>query len=77
MMTGYGMGFGWFGMIFMGLFWIVIIGLSIWLLSKIFPQNHGAQSTGGETPLDILKRRYARGELSKEEYETIRHDLEQ
>lgn len=76
MMTGYGMGFGWFGMIFMGLFWIVIIGLSIWLLSKIFPQNQGSQSTGGETPLDILKRRYARGELSKEEYEAIRVNLE-
>jgi len=28
-----------------------------------------------ERPLDILKRRYARGELSREEFETMKRDL--
>ena len=75
MMTGYGMGFGGFG--FMALFWIVIIGFGILLLSKMFLQNQGSPSAGNESALTILKQRYARGELSKEEYETIRYDLEQ
>jgi putative membrane protein len=30
----------------------------------------------GETPLEILKARYARGEISREEYEKMRQDLE-
>ena len=76
MMTGYGMGFSGFGFIFVALFWIVIIGLGIWLLSKIFPQDHETHSADGESAMDILKQRYAHGELSKEEYETMRADLE-
>ncbi len=78
MMTGFGMGFGGFGFIFMALFWIVIIGAGIWLLSNLFPKNNGTPSrpSDNETALDILKQRYARGELTKEEYESMRHDLE-
>ena len=78
MMTGFGMGFGGFGFIFMGLFWIVIIGAGIWLLSNLFPKNNESQTrpSDNETALDILKQRYARGELTKEEYESMRHDLE-
>jgi len=78
MMTGFGMGFGGFGFIFVALFWIVIIAGGIWLLSNLFPKNNGAHSeqSGDESALDILKQRYARGELTKEEYESIRYDLE-
>jgi putative membrane protein len=78
MMTGYGMGFG--GFIWMIFFWVVIIGGSIWLLATIFPKigSFPKNRSGSEDdPLTILKQRYARGELSKEEFETIRHDLEQ
>ncbi len=73
MMTGFGMGF-----VFMALFWIVIIGGGIWLLGNLFPKNNGLQSrpSDNESALDILKQRYARGELTKEEYESIRCDLE-
>jgi len=40
----------------------------------------GAGPTGrrggvGEAPLDILKRRYARGEITKEDYDRIKQDL--
>lgn len=80
MMTGFDMGFGGIWMI---LFWVVIIGLAVWLLGNLFPRTTSAppaqrsSNEVSESPLEILKQRYARGELSKEEYETIRHDLEQ
>ena len=75
MMTGIGMGIG--GFFLMALFWIVVILLAVWLLSNLFPKNQPSPTTGAESPLAILQKRYARGEISKEEFETIRHDLEQ
>ncbi len=77
MMTGYGMGFG--GFIWMIFFWVIVIGGSIALLAAIFPKitTSKNRSEPDVDPLKILKQRYARGEISKEEFETIRHDLEQ
>ena len=72
------MGLG--GAIWMIVFWIVILGGGIWLLATIFPRTRSASDSDDQTnddPLVILKQRYARGELSKEEFETISHDLEQ
>ena len=68
------------GAIWMIIFWIIIIGGGIWLLATIFPRINTSPEDRSESdgePLAILKQRYARGELSKEEFETIRHDLEQ
>lgn len=67
---GMGMGMGW---IFMILFW----GLVIFGALVLFRRSAG--SDGGEsrkTPLDILKERYARGEIGKEEFEQKRRDIE-
>ncbi len=77
--------FGGFGMIFMLIFWIVIIGLAVWLVSTLFPRptntslyRSGIQPGGSaELALEILKQRYARGEISKAEYETMRRDLQE
>ncbi|HEY7761049.1 MAG TPA: SHOCT domain-containing protein [Burkholderiales bacterium] len=67
----WGPGFGW---IFMILFWIVIIlgivALAKWLFSG---RNGGGLGRG---PLDILKERYARGQITREQYEQMRRDLE-
>jgi putative membrane protein len=66
-----GMWFGWF-------FWIVIIVLVIWVLVRGSNRNHlnNSNSQVKETPLDIIKRRYALGEINKEEFEKMRKDLE-
>lgn len=78
MMTGFGMGVG--GYIWMIIFWLAIIGGGIWLLTTLFPRTRTSTDSRPEAKNDavaILKQRYARGELSKAEFETIRRDLEQ
>ena len=76
MMTGFGMGLG--GGLVMVLFWVVLIIGAVWLARGLFP--HGQQpptsSTRPEASADeILKQRYARGEITKEQYEQMRRDL--
>ncbi len=77
MMGGWGWGGGWgFGMIGMLLWWVLII-LGIVLLAKwIFggPSGRGERESR-DRALDILKERYARGEIGKDEYEQKKRDL--
>lgn len=78
-MYGYGMngihGIGWG----MGLVWILGILITVFLVWTIvsgFNTNHKS-STSGErkSALDILKERYARGEINKEEFDEKKHVL--
>jgi putative membrane protein len=59
-------------------FWALLVGLVFWGI-RSFTGGDSASSlqAGGvrPTPLEILHRRYASGEVSREEYETIRRDL--
>ncbi len=80
MMNGYGYGmmggFG-FGWIFMILWWVIIIvgvvALVRWLGGASF--GTGRHEASSRQPLDILKERYARGEIGDEEYQKIKRDL--
>jgi len=74
--TGGTMGYGWAatGWIFMILFWTAIILLIVWLYKQITGAE-SEPSVTGETPLEILKRRYAKGEIDKEEFEEKKKDL--
>jgi putative membrane protein len=64
-----------FGGIFMWVLLVVIIGLVVYLIVR----NQKKVSSGAHhesvTPLDIVKKRYARGEISKEEFEQLKKDL--
>lgn len=74
MMGGYGLmaGFGWLGMLVMALFWIGVIVLIVWGLTHVFStQQPGAELDAEE----ILKQRYARGEISREELIQAREAL--
>jgi putative membrane protein len=69
---GWGMGFG-FGWIAMIIFWAFLILGVVYLVKMIAA---GSKKEGKEeTALDILKIRYAKGEISKEEFEKIKDDL--
>jgi putative membrane protein len=82
------MGFGGFGMmLWMVIFWVVVVGVALWLLSRLFPgtgrhssaeapPESNAGNNGAGPTLVILKERYARGEITQAEYQQIRKDLE-
>ena len=67
MMGGYGMmaGLGWLGMLAMLLLWGGTIALVVWGVSSLFPADNARGEAGA---LEILRRRYARGEISHDEY---------
>jgi putative membrane protein len=70
MMGGYFFG-GW-----MVIGWIAIIGLIVW--GVIAVTRHSARSSTPvekRSPLDIARERYARGEITREEFERIKKDL--
>ena len=82
-------GFSWAWMIGMGLmmilFWGGLIVLGAWVFRALFggsaprssarPEGEAEDRSSGDRALDILRERYARGEISREEYERIRDDL--
>lgn len=73
-MMGPGMMGGFGGMGLMSLVWIVVLGLIIWAI--VAAVRHPANSSGSaNSALDVLKRRYATGEINKKEYEEKKKDL--
>ncbi len=71
-MMHYGFGYG--GM-FMWIIFLIVIGLLIYFIVQSQNTKNKMQ-TQNESPLDILKRRYAKGEVSREEYERMKKELE-
>ena len=77
MMNGYGFG-GFIPMILMIVFWVVIIALGVLLISGLVSRTSSQPPSNlppAESALDILKKRYARGEITKEQFDEMRHDL--
>lgn len=77
MMWGFspgGYGFGGMGFIFMVFWWVLIIAVVIlivrWLMGKSRGADHRSRSA-----LELLKERYARGEIDKKEFEEKKKDL--
>lgn len=69
-MSGFEMGGGWFGMGFWWILVIVAVGAVVWLAGR-----RSEQAPGVESALDVLKKRYARGELNREQFEQMKRDL--
>lgn len=84
MMMGYDWGFGWGGMWFGWLmmigFTIAVVILAVWLIRLSSPAHRGSSESAGsdqrvQSALDVLQARYARGEITKEEYLDVRATL--
>jgi len=66
---GWGMGWGW-------IIGLIIIVAIIWFFAKSANQNSSNIQSGSKSPFDILKERYAKGEIDKPEFEQRKNDLE-
>lgn len=62
---------GWF-------FWLVFFGAIIWFILARINKNRSSSYNQEikETAMDILKKRYARGELTRQEFEQMKKDIE-
>jgi len=68
-----GMGWWWvFGGLWMVIFWGGLIALIVWVITKLVRRGDSAPK---RDPLDVAKERYAKGEISKEEFEQLKKDL--
>lgn len=78
MCGSYGMG-GW-GMMFMGIFWLVVIGALVWLVARYAGRGGGGNGgseagRGGDGAETILRERYARGEIDEATYRRMLDEL--
>lgn len=78
MMTTFGMGFGVIGIFLMLLFWGGLIVLAVFAVRALFNPNsrdRNIPSANHPTAREILDQRYARGEISQDEYERMKMSL--
>lgn len=65
-------------MLLAGLFWIVLlvgVGILLYALVTRWQGGQGRASAGPDDPLALLKIRYARGEITREQYQQMLSDL--
>jgi putative membrane protein len=68
----------WFFPLFMPFFWITVIAVFLYLIfSRVGGRKpwEAGPGPGEDSALDILKKRYAKGEISKEEFEQMKRDI--
>ncbi|MGK2966653.1 MAG: SHOCT domain-containing protein [Tepidiformaceae bacterium] len=74
-------GMGWW-MLWGGTLWLVFVVVLVFVAARLRGASNSAGVSPGhpllpptETPLDILRRRYASGEITRDQFEQIRQDL--
>jgi putative membrane protein len=78
MMWGYGYGWPMLWLVFWNILWLVLLGLLIWALVRWFPKGGDFLRPSSREPsaLEILRQRYARGEIDTATFEQMRERLE-
>jgi len=77
MMGTVGYGWGWVLMPLVTVVFLTLLALgAYYLITAIFVREE-TERRDAEKPLDILKKRYARGEITKEQFEEMRKEFEQ
>lgn len=65
-----------FGWVLMLLFWALLIAVVVYVVVMFTVKNKSGGTPTGKTALDLLKERYARGEISREEFQQMKKDLD-
>lgn len=79
MMWGTGFGWGWFMMGFGGILWIAILVILVWALMRWVGRRtptSGPSASLSPSALEILRQRYARGEIDATTFEQMRERLQ-
>lgn len=58
------------------LFWILIIAGAALIVRWLTGRSSEGKTSAAESPLDILKKRYARGEINSATFEKMKRDIE-
>jgi len=75
MMSGFGFG-GLIGLIFNLVIIIGIVILVVWAVKRFTGSSvSGNQTSGSQSPREILQARYARGEINRDQYQQMLQDL--
>jgi putative membrane protein len=69
------MGFGWGSMFLVPLAFLVLIALGIYYLVTEFMGTNKLASSQNQRPLEILEERYAKGEITREQYLEMKEEL--
>jgi putative membrane protein len=73
MMDGWNRGDYWGHALVGFVFFIILVGLAVYLIRTV--ANHGNTQSETRDPLEIAKERYAKGEITKEEFTDIKKEL--
>jgi putative membrane protein len=73
MMFGYGVGFGGWLWMLGGL--LVMVGIVVLIVWALGAGTHPREDVQRPTPLEILRERYARGEITQEQFEQAKKTL--
>jgi putative membrane protein len=71
---GYGYGFNWIASILQTILFVVFLGLIVFGAYYLIS---GGRLKSSEKSLDIIKERYAKGEISKEDYDRMKKELKE
>jgi len=55
--------------------WIILIVAVFYIISRI-TRGGKSKNTNQVSALDILKKRYVKGEITKEQYDQMKHDID-
>lgn len=69
-----GFGYGWGGW-FLALLWFLLLAWLIWAFVRAISGNPKTHEGGKDRALEILRERYARGEIDRETFERMKRDL--
>jgi putative membrane protein len=75
------MGWGWGGWLamalMMGAFWIAVLVFGVWAIRSTSHRHEAGPGAGSraDSAMDIARERYARGEISEEEFQRIKRGL--